>query len=446
MNNPPMPIRAEGFPVATSDAYFQFPLCCLAYGPDHVKRLQTVVDWCIVHVAKEMKSIQAMTLAELQEHFKTINPDSLPGDMKKSCRDHLLIAAARRTLHISGGSIGNTLRASGAISEFVRKMETQHGRFPFVRMRADFIWDTIHGKMQYRDFAVLAGVYSVIGEKEFPVRITRQRITAAAMGYKSYAMLTPVILSAREDKAQPLTEKQLRRTLDTLEVRSLFARVQASKRRVYFSHRMTSAEMSEKILAVHVKRATKIARRRHEDRLLREKIADSIKVALPAQDGPRKGQTGAMRGPLKGHEKGHFNISSFIESSLIKTPLIEAGSNTAFAPASPPLDPEQGKKIARDVLRGLAKQEHPQLIPPPQERIDYWYQQFDPSKPGCKVEDLLKVVSLSKGNKVFDEARQRLSDEVIRQECAFVRAMREVNDGMNPKAMLIDRLNDRLKQ
>jgi len=169
-----------------------------------------------------------MTTDELKERVQGIDKASLPGDFRCGIRDHLVIAVARDTLKITGGTVQQTLQQFEFMDTFIRKMENQYGRFPVVRMRNDFVWDVIHGRMEYRDFAVLVGVYSVIGAKDFPVRIIRQRIIAAAMGYKSPSMMTPEVLKAREDKAQPLTENQLRCTLDGLEARSLFARVQAS--------------------------------------------------------------------------------------------------------------------------------------------------------------------------------------------------------------------------
>ena len=308
--------------MSNNDAYFQLPLSCLAYGgPDHKQRLHAIIDWCIMDRANDISTKE--TKAALILKIEDVKRDSLPAEFSRNRLDHLAIVAARMMLRITGGNISGTMATAESVSSFIATFERVNGRSPTVRIRNDLLWDCVHGSMTYRDFSVLCAIYSVIGAKEYPVIITRDRIIAGQLGYKSPSIMTPEALTSRTDGAKPLTVKQVRKTLDELEHRSLITRIQASKRKVYFSNRMSRDEMRQAVITIKVKRATKVKKHRIDDGAMRVEIDAAIKVALSDSGGPRKDHTGANGGPREGHERGHFNKNPLIESSLKETEIKE---------------------------------------------------------------------------------------------------------------------------
>jgi hypothetical protein len=151
-------------------------------------------------------------------------------------------------------------------------------------MAAHYVWDVRNGTgMKFREFAVLAAVYSVIGNKRYPVRVTRDRIRAGALGYKSKNALFDAtgrvseagraLLNRRYDHAEPLTTDQVRYTLDSLEARGCFARCHASKRQTYFSNRMGKEEMRKHLLEHKTQRTFVLRLARDADRDLQLQIA-----------------------------------------------------------------------------------------------------------------------------------------------------------------------------
>jgi hypothetical protein len=335
-----MPTRAEGYPVSKDSTYFQFPLPCLAYGgPDHKERLRAVIDWCIVDRANTLQAKHTKT--ELKTMVKEISNSSLPGGFDQNSLEHLANVTARKTLCVCGGNTHSTIQTAAAVNSFLTGVAVKHGRSPNVRVRNDLLWDCIKGDMAWRDFSVLCAVYAVIGAKEYPVIITRQRIIAGALGYKSASLMTPELLLERKDGAQPLTENQVRRTLDELERRSLFTRMQASKRKVYFSNRMTRAEMAEQITRSRVKRATKVSKHRQEDRLLSARIAATIKAVNCPPESPRIHHPVAAAALLNNHEEHHFNIISRIEPVFKETSLKEAALIARARETPPPIENER---------------------------------------------------------------------------------------------------------
>lgn len=302
--------------MSRNDPYFQFPLCCLAFGDDPVARLQHVVDWCCVNMGKQMG--QLMTRNQLQQLAHDMPPEERPNGLNPNSAPHATIAAGMKRLHVRGGNAAQMLRQHETLTVFCDAIQANHGRFPLVRIRADLLWDTIHGEMPYRNFAVLCGVYSVIGAKKYPARITRDRIRAGAMGYKNVAMMTSDVLKQRQDGAQPLTIDQLRHTLDVLETASCFARVQFSPRRVYFSHRMTREEMSKQLVTSKARRDTVVRANRAADRELRARIRRTIKVGTPQRKRLRDPQAHPKAAPPCPH-----NVPTITESSLIESFLKE---------------------------------------------------------------------------------------------------------------------------
>jgi hypothetical protein len=268
--------------------YFQFPLYALAYGKEPKQRLDELISFCCVEVG--YKESAGMTLAEKKTKAAELN--NKPNGFHQSDSVHLSLVIGMIKLAVMHGNAQTMVNEHERVSSFICSMNARHGNSPFVRIRNDLLWEALKGDMDYRRFSVLCAVYSVIGSKDY-CRVTRGRIIAGALGYKSAAMMTPEVLAQRTDGAKPLTENQVRRTLDGLEYSSLFARVQVSKRKVVFSNRMFRGDLVKTLRESAIKKARKLANHRKEDR----ELMSAIKAVNDPTPSPHSYQLATYRPP-----------------------------------------------------------------------------------------------------------------------------------------------------
>lgn len=211
-----------------SEVYFQFPLYALAYGKEPKQRLSEIISYCCLEVG--MKESAGMMLKEKKTAADALSKK--PEGFNHTLQNHLALAIGMKILNVCNGNVLTILDEHKAVRQFVYDMTKEHGASPLVRIRNDLFWEALKGQMDYRRFSVLCAVYWIIGSRDY-CRGIRGRIISGAMGYKSFGMMTPKLLEQRADGAKPLTENQVRRTLDDLENSSLFVRVQAGKRTVF---------------------------------------------------------------------------------------------------------------------------------------------------------------------------------------------------------------------
>lgn len=324
-----------------SDIYYQPPLSMLAFGKDEVERLRTITSYCAINIGYPL--VIEMSPKERKEFLSKIPEAEWPRNLRRSEHFHLAILAGLQKLGMYGGCAltinAQWQRASTHISD-MRKL--QGGDSPLVRLRHDLVWGTINGEFTYRSFSVLCAVYSSIGGKQFPYQITRDAIRARAMGYKAAAILFDAagrihdaglaILKQRQDNASPLTVDQVRWTLDEVEARGWFHRCHASKRRTYFSHRMTR----ENMLAWFKQNpppSRKIEQLRAGDAKLRAQIyqkqkakpyysGDAIIVGTTSEQSLQSPQSVPTQPPVtphdRPHDRPHCNRNSLIETSSIE--------------------------------------------------------------------------------------------------------------------------------
>jgi hypothetical protein len=322
--------------MSKESVYFQAPLSVLDYGKKPEERLRATLHYCIMQRAEAFRVKH--NLEQLLAIVADVATSDLPSGYKPNNTLHLAIVAARKMLNISNGDINTTIQTAAAVTRFVDGEVLKHGPSPTFRIRNDLLWDAIAGQMKYRDFSVLCALYAILGDKAF-FPITRSRIIAGAMGYKSIKLMKPSVVKARADKAKPLTPKQVRLALDELVRRSLVFRVQANRRQVFYSNRMDRDTLEQRIIAAKVKKATQVPLMKIADTSIRAKIEAAIKTALSVASSEIGASiTGATitettQGPVEGHDRGHdrghsgghHNRNSLIESPLIESPLTQAG-------------------------------------------------------------------------------------------------------------------------
>jgi len=236
--------------MAKTDSYLQFPLCLLAYGKDIPTRMAAIFAFGARTIGRRFIEKQGEDFI-VDGFIAGIVPPELERvyDDSPSQRE-IVIGLHKLKFEPNDELFESMVKGLESADSFCAKMKRRYGKSPLVRIKADYAVEVLRGTgMSYRTFSTLCGLFSVIGNKHYPMRITRDRIRARAMGYKSANMLFSKdgkltesgqkLLAEREDGAPPLTTDQVRYTLDILEENGHFARVQANKSQIYFSDRMT---------------------------------------------------------------------------------------------------------------------------------------------------------------------------------------------------------------
>lgn len=255
-----------------SDTYFQFPLCLLAYGKDVHTRLNYLVSFCCVDTGKiianqtpqEERLIAADEKASRMGHkFK---------GYKRENKNQVAALLGADLLEVQFPDVEIIVNEWECTDVHRFDFEKVHGCDVKVRIATSFLWETLEKSgMSYREFSVLCAIYSSIGSKKHPVRITRQMIQSRQLGYKSFKIMK-MELSARADGLQPLSLRQIGYTVDALHERGFFSRARANERQTYYSNRFTQKEMEERLFKSKTFSKSFQQTRRDNDRLLMERI------------------------------------------------------------------------------------------------------------------------------------------------------------------------------
>jgi hypothetical protein len=257
------PQRAEGNTMSQDEKFFQFPLCLLTYGATVKDRCNAIIRYCLIH--EGLKAVDRIDIPKAKELLAEMGERKPYGCDIKNRTDRAYLVGAN-VLNVVGGSVPDAVNTHGDVSAYCREYEAAtQGRDAQVRIKTSLIFETRDGSYDARQFAVLCGLYSLIGSKPYPVVCRREVIALRAYGYKSKAAMDAWNARRANKEEKLLTVDQIRYTLDALEVSGWFARVQASKRNVYFSHRMTREQMLMK-LANKIRIKAKPAINRAEER------------------------------------------------------------------------------------------------------------------------------------------------------------------------------------
>jgi hypothetical protein len=138
------------------------------------------------------------------------------------------------------------------LADFADAWEQRHGPDAKVRIVTDLVFEALEGtSISYDELAVLAGIYSKVGSKEGPVRITREEIWWRSLGCKSKRVFKQETNAYGFER----TERQVRDIIDRLDERKFFARVTFGRRHTYYSHRLSQKELEDRVFASKVYRA-----------------------------------------------------------------------------------------------------------------------------------------------------------------------------------------------
>jgi len=251
--------------------YFQFPLCALAFCDSERERLDEIISFAFVDAGFAMfKKVAPEIRKSLGDDLK--GRQGTPADYRKHDSDHVAAMLGAREIGINVGGVAHSLATWRKLSEARNQFQAQHGRDVEVRIRSELVFEARDKNgISYREFSILCAIYSCIGAKKYPVRITREQIQRRMLGYKTQSVMQAEI-GKRIDGAKPLTTRQINYTLDRLDERQFFARARANKRQTYYSHRLSQEQLEEKLVAGKSYAQSFHKRRRQRDAELMARI------------------------------------------------------------------------------------------------------------------------------------------------------------------------------
>ncbi len=268
--------------------YFQIPLCAFAYGRSDVERLNAIMSFGMVEAGRVLWQ-KRHTQKQRQDLILTsAKSRDVPRDFNPRDERHLFALAGAHMIGVTLASFAKTLTEHKSLEQFRAAFVLRNGPDALVRLKRQFIFEARDGKgITPRELAVLAALFSVIGNKRGPVRITQSRIRCRALGYKTQEVFD-CELSRRLDGAKPLSEWQLRSTLDNLTTRKFFRRATYGRRLTYYSHRMGESQFRQALLDMKTyKFSARLLRRVDDENLtanIRNQRAAMMGKPPPAPD------------------------------------------------------------------------------------------------------------------------------------------------------------------
>ncbi len=214
--------------------YFQFPIAALRLDKpidqvtqkEQETRLRQIVDFCIIEVGRAVVSRdREEVVREICERYLT--QQSLSVDVTDLDQRIWICGAATLKVKVETGLTNAHMESWNAINE----LATSGGKKQ-VRLRADFLWEGIEGKWDWRTLATLCAVYSGIGSAPM-VRLSFNYISILALGFSSKSELL-----AKKQSSLLLPLHKTRWTVNALFDRGLFAKASPNRRHMWYSNSM----------------------------------------------------------------------------------------------------------------------------------------------------------------------------------------------------------------
>lgn len=230
----------------SGDPYFQFPLCALSYGKSADERLNAIISFGGVSAgAKLWRKLSAEQQRSKLAEWKA--RPTRPARMNWSNQTHLAALCGADAIGLIYYDANSTSERHDQLRNHAAAFESRHGRDALVRIKQKWMFNARdHHGLTYREFSVLCAIYSAIGDKELAI-IRRERIRHCALGYRAAAIMEAE-LTLRSDGARPLTERQLRDTIERLHRNKFFARCTVARRITYYSIRLDGEAFRKKVL------------------------------------------------------------------------------------------------------------------------------------------------------------------------------------------------------
>lgn len=282
---------------AKTGKYFQVPICLLAYGESTKDRLESIMQWgCFQAGVKKWPKLSANEQATL---CRTWSATPSLGRVDVKNKWHCTVLLGSHEVGVTLSSLGTITDKLRALDSFIEGFEARHGKDATVRIKKNLAFEARDGKgIDYRELSVLAAIYSVIGRRRVPVRITRQTLICRAMGYRTQAIMNAE-LAGRKDRAKPLTEWQLRTTLRHLVERRFVHSHTYGQRQTYYGVGMTRNDFHAQLIESKTRKAARALGDRLEAKSINAQI-QNIRASLAGKPLPHPSESfGSADTPYK---------------------------------------------------------------------------------------------------------------------------------------------------
>lgn len=243
---------------------FEFPLCCLSFPVDELKKIEMIISYCIVQHSRKIESKIEKRVNELLGFQK------IPTGFNKKSLTHKKILLAADELGISLGNIHNNIQSHELLFEHIKNYKLKHGKDSFCKVGKALCFETREGQFPYRQFAVLCAIQSVIGKKAKFKRITKDRLRFAMHGYKS----KEVALKELKGDVKLLSDRQLGTAIEILHAKKFFSKFTYANRQSFFSTRLDDNELFEAV------KSSKIFWAKLKANLIDKQKTDEIKTEI----------------------------------------------------------------------------------------------------------------------------------------------------------------------
>ncbi len=214
-----------------SDTFFRFPLRALSAFATPLERMENLVGYCVIDVGRKLVEERSGDADDLEAVWKMgcgcLNVLSQGKSAAERCEKEYDAVVGICGLHPQAN----------------------------ITVRTNFFWNCLYElrknspekPMSYREFSVLCGILSKIGDKEL-ASCSVKEIQRRALGYVNEVEMKKG-LPQRLDGAKPLSRQQVRDTVATLDQLGFFARFTvgngAASFQTYYSIRMIPMMLAE---------------------------------------------------------------------------------------------------------------------------------------------------------------------------------------------------------
>jgi len=224
--------------MAKSDTYIQFPIGLLWRDNKRLddvthetkqEALQMAVSHALAHMVDTIEVGDRREREEVKIYCEDAQPNIAWSDDMPD--DYVALILAAKRLNVQLGRLKK-----------LKKMPKNRAGQGLVRIRSDLFWDYHkHIESPWREFAVLAAIYSAIGSKSYAA-ISYERIRCMAMGFSGIKEY-----EAADIADNRLTIRQTQITVDKLRQRGMFVRVCPQNRSVFYSNRLSEIQLQTQV-------------------------------------------------------------------------------------------------------------------------------------------------------------------------------------------------------
>jgi len=261
-----------------TDQYYQFPISALSFGMNHDHRWLHVLQFAYLHYGREAvkKTLPAVVESEVKAFLSKTR--GVTHDPRIHDQTAILFAMARHEVPLTGNySAQDFFDLAEPVAEHCAAYP-----YPTVRIRKDLWWKTFTPEkyetpLSFREFSVLCAVYALIGDKAY-VKASVGYIRRVAAGLPNR---TAFIEAELDPDPNPnvtiLSTRQVRTTLDSLEVNRFFAKFTYNRGECFYTHHMNRSQLSGLIEKRKLRKKQTVAAYRSLDVVTSQEIKQQVR-------------------------------------------------------------------------------------------------------------------------------------------------------------------------